>query len=67
MGHQDIYVITYGPTRWGWKFQTGVVQKTYPTKDDAIFEARQLARRYGADLYVQRPDGSFAKLREPSE
>jgi Uncharacterized protein conserved in bacteria (DUF2188) len=50
--------------RWGWKLETGVVQKIYPTKEEAIFYGKQAAKPFEADVYVQEKNGKFKKLKD---
>lgn len=61
---KDTFVITYGSTRWGWKFETGVVQKIYKTQEEAIHYAKQAAKPWDADVYIEQKDGKFKKLSE---
>lgn len=59
----DIYVITYG-SKWGWKYETGIVQKLCNTKDDAIDLAKMNAKQRDGSVYVQQNDGKFKKLKD---
>jgi hypothetical protein len=44
-----------------WKYQTGIVQKIYKTKEEALFYGAQMAKRYDSDLYVEEKPGKFVK------
>ena len=61
---KDVYVITYGSSRWGWKFETSIVQKIYPTKEEAIFYGKQAAKQFESDVFVQEKNGKFKKLKD---
>jgi hypothetical protein len=61
---RNVYIITYGSTRWGWKFETGIVQKIYPTKEEAIFYGNQAAKQSESIVYVQEKNGKFKKLKD---
>jgi hypothetical protein len=61
---RDIYVLKYGTTKWGWKFERGVMQKLFNSKDDAVFYAVQMAKRYESDVYVEDVTGGFKKLKQ---
>jgi hypothetical protein len=60
---KDIYVIRYGSSRWGWKYDTSCVQKLCSTKEEAIEWGSIAARRHESDLYVEGKDGKFKKLK----
>lgn len=61
---KDVYFITYGSTRWEWKFETGIVQKLYNTKEDATFYGRQVAKQFESEVYVQEKNGKFKKTKD---
>ncbi len=61
---KSVYIITYGSTRRGWKFETGIVQKIYPTKEEAIFYGKQAAGQHESEVYVQEKNGKFKRLKE---
>jgi hypothetical protein len=59
---RDIYVITYG-SKWAWKYESSIVQATYKTQEEAIFYAKQKAKEYESDLFVEQPNGKFKKVK----
>jgi len=61
---KDVYIITYGSARWGLKFETGIAQKIYPTKEEAIFYGKQPAKPFESEAYVQEKNGKFKKLKD---
>ena len=53
-----------GSTRWGWKVETGIVQKIYPTKEEPVFYGKQAAKQHESEVYVQEKNGKFKKMKD---
>jgi hypothetical protein len=59
---RDVYVFPYpGSQKWGWRFETGVTQKLCKDKEEALYLARQKAKLYQSDLYIQEKNDKFIK------
>lgn len=63
---KDVYIVLYG-SKFGWKYQTSIIQKLYKDKDECIHYAKQAAKPWGSDVYIEQKDGSFKLLTEPPE
>ena len=59
---RDIYVIHYG-SKYGWKFETGIVQKLCDSKEECIQDAKRIAKQNGGSVFLEGRPGKFKKIK----